>query len=116
LEIWNAAVEATGGLTTGAELTKLGFRGFALRDEAIFNLELHSIGRLELPNGEWLLAQPLGVDHGDRLRLALSIGAAGLRTELTLSSGTPAVVVGPSFEVGALVLALDRPARTPARE
>ncbi len=93
-------------------LAKLSFTGYALKDEAIFSLELATAGRMQLPNKEWMVIRPETMDADGKLRLELSVEKLKFKTTVTIAPGGTLVVGGPSFENGALILAVRRPKAT----
>ena len=88
---------------------KLAFTAYELKDEAEFNLELGSIGRMQLPSGEWMsvVAKELGADG--KLKLDLTVDKLRFKSTVSIDPGATLAVGGPAQQEGALLLAITRP-------
>jgi len=92
---------------------KLSFTGYTLKDEAVFNLDLGAAGRMQLPNGEWMVVTPLAFEAEEKLKLELSVDKLKLKSIVAISPGASLVVGGPPFDDGEIVVAVSRPKETP---
>lgn len=90
------------------EFAGLKFTAYELKDEATFALELGSAGRMQLPNGEWMLIRPKDLVEGGKLRLEMEAEKLKFKTLVAVAPGATLAVGGPPFEGGALILAVTR--------
>ncbi len=88
---------------------KLAFTAYELKDEAEFSLELGSIGRMQLPGGEWMsvIAKELAADG--KLKLELTVDKLKFKSTVSIDPGATLAVGGPAQQDGALLLAISRP-------
>ena len=91
------------------QLQKLAFTGYTLKDEAVLSLELSAAGRMQLPNGEWLVVTPLALETDGKLKLELAVEKLKFKTTVAIAPGATLVVGGPAFDGGALIVAVSRP-------
>ena len=88
---------------------KLDFTAYELKDEATFNLEMNSTGRMQLPSQDWMTIKTLGtVGPNDKLRLQLEVKKLKFKTTVAIDPGATLAVGGPPFQDGALILAVTR--------
>ncbi|MBI5509876.1 MAG: hypothetical protein HY903_14060 [Deltaproteobacteria bacterium] len=90
------------------QLSKLSFTGYQLKDQAVFELDLGAAGRMQLPNGEWMVVKPLAMEADGMLKVELSVDKLKFKTMVAIAAGATLVVGGPPFEGGALIVAMSR--------
>jgi len=64
---------------------------------------------MQLPNGEWMVVKPLGLEADGKLKLELSAEKLKFKTTVAIGPGATLVVGGPPFDGGALIVAVSRP-------
>jgi hypothetical protein len=91
------------------EWKHLSFTAYELKDEAEFNLDIGSVGRMQIPNGEWMsiVAQELAPDG--KLKLELTVEKLKFKVVVSIAAGATLAVGGPAVNQGALILAVSRP-------
>ncbi len=94
------------------ELAALKFSAYELADEATFNLELGSTGRMQLPSGKWMTVTPREIAQDGKLRVDLTIEKIQFKATVAIAKGGTLAVGGPPHAKGVLILAVTRPADT----
>ena len=90
------------------EFSSLKFSSYSLKDEATFRLDMHSTGRMQLPNGKWMNIIPKEILPDGKLRLDLAVEELKFKTQVAIAQDATLAVGGPSFEDGSLILAIRR--------
>lgn len=91
------------------ELKELKFTSYRLEDEAKFELELQTSGRMQLPDGEWLTIRPTEVLAAKgMLRIIIEVEKLEFKATVAIARGATVVVPGPPFKNGRLLLAVTR--------
>ncbi len=94
------------------DLAKLAFTGYALKDQATFNLDTGAAARMQLPDGEWMAVRAQEITKDGGLRLELAVEKLKFKSTVTIAAGATLAVGGPPFDAGALILAITRPGST----
>ncbi|MBI3178110.1 MAG: hypothetical protein HYZ27_00525, partial [Deltaproteobacteria bacterium] len=82
------------------DLAKLAFTGYALKDQATFNLDAGAAGRMQLPDGEWMTVRAQELTKDGSLRLDLSVDKLKFKSTVTIAAGATLAVGGPPFDSG----------------
>jgi len=97
------------------ELKPLEFTSYVLTDEADLTIELGSVGRMQLPGGEWMNVRAIGEVPGKGLlRVSIAVDKLEFKATVGIAEGATVVLRGPPFRDGTLVLALTRKRPDPA--
>jgi hypothetical protein len=96
------------------EFSSLKFKAYALKDEAMFNLELGSAGRMQLPTKDWMTVRPRELSADGKLRIEMEVEKIKFKTTVAIGPGATLAVGGPPFEDGALILAVTRDPKSQA--
>jgi hypothetical protein len=79
---------------------------YTLRDEAQFELEPHTAGRLQLPDRTWLDLTPQEINPQGQARLTVDVSGVQLHATVLLTAGSTLAIGGASFGRGHLVVAI----------
>jgi len=91
------------------ELKALKFSSFKLQDEAKFELELETSGRMQLPDRQWMTIQPTEIlAEKGMLRIIIEVAKLEFKATVAIAKGATVVVPGPPFKGGRLLLAVTR--------
>jgi len=87
------------------------FTSLRLKDEAVFKLAIGSSGRMQLPNGKWMTIQVSSLDQAKgMLRLVIAVEKLDFKATVGIAAGATAVLPGPDYQGGRLILVIKRPA------
>ncbi len=99
------------------QLDALKFKGYELKDEATFELELGASGRMQVPSDKtparredvaWMTVTPLSLAPDGKLKLELEVKDLKFKTTVVLAQGATLAVGGPAYDGGAIILAVTR--------
>jgi hypothetical protein len=90
------------------EFQGLKFTAYELKDEATFQLDVGSSGRMQLPSEAWMTVRPREVAADGKLRLEMEVEAIKFKLTVAIAPGATLAVGGPPFKDGALILAVTR--------
>lgn len=88
------------------ELATLKFTSYQLIDEATLKLEVGSSGRMQLPNGHWMVLKARELSKDGKVRLDLEVKKLKFKTTVSVGPGATLAVGGPSVGEGSLILAV----------
>jgi hypothetical protein len=88
---------------------RLSFTAYELADEAELNLDIGSVGRMQIPGGEWMSIVAKELTPDGKLKLELTVEKLKFKATVLIAAGATLAVGGPSTNDGALILALTRP-------
>lgn len=89
-----------------ASLPEVPHGAYTLRDEAMFHLEPHTAGRLQLPDRTWLNLTPEAITPSGDARLTVEMSGVQLRASVLMAVGSTLAIGGPPFGRGHIVVAV----------